>query len=92
MKLIVFDNETYTVWYGTDDTLQERSDVVMGNTNGLSTNEIFSLIVTGLTPYTQYYYIICAKNSIGNTNTSLMTFTTAETGTCLRIIYCIKDY
>ena len=52
----------------------------MGNTNLTAINEMFTVNITGLMPFTKYYYIISANNSIGTTNTTVMTFTTDETG------------
>ena len=62
-------------------SLQNSSEVVMGSTDGLVTNQVFSVNVTGLIPFTTYYYIVWANNSVGNTKTSVMSFTTNETGT-----------
>ena len=80
VEFISFDNETYSVQYGSDMTLQDSSEMVMGSTDGLVTNQVFSVNITGLTPFTTYYYIVWANNSIGNTKTSIMSFTTNETG------------
>ena len=52
----------------------------MGNTDLSTINEMFTVNITGLLPFTEYYYIISANNSIGTTNTTVMTFTTDETG------------
>ena len=80
VEFISFDNETYSVQYGSDMTLQDSSEMVMGSTDGLVTNQVFSVNITGLTPFTTYYYIVWANNSVGNTKTSIMSFTTNETG------------
>ena len=80
---IVYDAETYTVHYGTDMTLLPNSTVVMGNTNLSTVNELFTVNISGLTPFTTYYYIISANNSQGATNTSVRNFTTAEAGTLI---------
>ena len=80
IEFIVFDNETYSVQYGSDMSLQDSSEVVMGSTDGLVTNQVFSVNITGLTPFTTYYYIVWANNSVGNTKTSVMSFITNETG------------
>ena len=78
---IICDNEIYSVQYGTNKTmLVYTSEVVNGSTDGLAISNVFSVNITGLTPFTRYYYIIWANNSIGNTNTSIMIFTTDETG------------
>ena len=80
VQFISFDNETYSVQYGSDISLQDSSEVVMGSTDGLVTNQVFSVNITGLTPFTTYYYIVWANNSVGNTKTSVMNFTANETG------------
>ena len=79
---ITFDTETYSVLYGSDMTMSlSTSEMVEGNSDISVTNEVFSINITGLMPFTTYYYIIRANNSVGSTNTSMMYFTTDETGT-----------
>ena len=80
VQFISYDTETYSVQYGSDMSLQDSSEVVMGSTDGLVTNQVFSVNITGLTPFTTYYYIVWANNSVGSTKTSVMSFTTNETG------------
>ena len=60
-------------------TLQ-RSMAILGNTDLFTFNEVFSVNISELTPFTTYYYIISANNSIETTNTTVMTFMTNETG------------
>jgi len=81
VHFISFDTETYSVQYGSDMSLQDSSEMVMGSIDGLVTNQVFSVSITGLTPFTTYYYIVWANNSVGSTKTSVMSFTTNETGT-----------
>ena len=78
--LIIFDRETYWVEYGTDIILKYNSGVVLGNEDRSVTNERFSINITELTPFTTYYFVLWANNSVGNTNTSIMNFTTDQTG------------
>ena len=79
---IVFDQENYTVQYGTDMMmLQSTSELVQGNSNRTVINGIFSVNITGLTPFTRYYFIIVANNTVGSNSTTVMDFTTNETGT-----------
>ena len=84
---ITFDTETYSVLYGSDMTmLLSTSEVVEGNSDTSVINEVFSINITGLIPFTAYYYIVRAVNTVGSTNTSVMNFTTDETGTCITIL------
>ena len=61
-------------------TLLQYSDVILGNDNVYATNEHYSINITGLTPFTTYSFIIWANNSVGNTGTDMMNFTTDQTG------------
>ena len=84
---IIYDNETYSVQYGVDMTaLQSTSQVVMGNTYQYAVNDVFSVNITGLTPFTVYYYIIWANNSLGNTSTVTTSFTSGEIGIAIYIL------
>ncbi|XP_065905061.1 uncharacterized protein [Dysidea avara] len=77
---IVLDPENYTVLYGIDMTmLHNTSEVVQGERYNNATNGLLSVAITGLTPFTTYYYNIVATNSVGSTSTSVMNFTTCET-------------
>ena len=84
---IILDQETYSVQYSTDMSLQNSSEVVIEATNQFTTNQKFSVNITGLIPFTTYYYIIQANNSAGNTSTDIMTFTTNQTGMSIIIKY-----
>ena len=77
---VILDKETYSVQYSTDMSLQNSEEVVVENNDELATNQQFSVNITGLTPFTTYYYIIYASNSVGNTSTDIMNFTTNQTG------------
>ena len=61
-------------------SLQNSSEVVIENNMEYAINQNFSVNITGLVPFTTYYYIIQANNSVGNTSTDVMTFTTNQTG------------
>ena len=78
---VTFGTEVYSVQYGTEMTmLLSFSEVVEGNTDTSVINEMFSVNITGLIPFTTYYYIVTATNTIGSANTSVVNFTTDETG------------
>ena len=66
--------------YSTDMSLQNSREVVIVNENEFVINQKFSINITGLIPFTTYYYIIQANNSAGSTYTDIMTFTTNQTG------------
>ena len=70
------------MYYGTDNvTLTSTTEVIMGNSDLNTLNELFSAHIVGLTPFTTYYYIISATNTEGTTDTTVMNFMTNETGT-----------
>ena len=81
---IVMDKETYTIHYSTDRSLQNSREVVIEANSGFTIDQNFSVNITGLVPFTTYYYIIQANNSAGNTLTDVMTFTTNQTGSYKR--------
>ena len=67
----------------------------MGNTDLFTFDEVFTVNISTLTPFTRYYYIISAANSIGTTNTSIMNFTANETGKLIAynfIVVCTYVY
>ena len=81
VSFTAYDNEIYSVQYGTDSTLlQNTSQVVMGNSYQFAIDDVFSVNITGLMPFTAYYYIVWANNSIGNTSTSIASFRSGEIG------------
>ena len=77
---IVMEMETYTVQYSMDSSLQDSSKVVIHANNGFAIDQKFSVNITGLIPFTTYYYMIRANNSAGNTDSDVMSFTTNQTG------------
>ena len=79
---IVHDAETYTVYYGIDNMTLVNSTERLGPTNMPDT---YTVNISGLLPFTTYYYIVSAVNSEGITNTSVMTFMTDETGMAMMI-------
>ena len=79
---IVNGTETYTVQYGADMTLP-NSRMVNGSMDLTVINEMFTVNITGLIPFTTYYYTITANNSVNATVTPVMNFTTDETGTLI---------
>ena len=81
VQSIVYDMEEYVVRYDTDSiTLTNTTEVIMGNSDLNTLNELFSVYIDGLTPFTTYYYIISATNTEGTTDTTVMNFMTNEAG------------
>ena len=84
---IICDQETYSVQYGIRDTMMLLGTRnVTGNTKLSTVNEIFSVIITGLTPFTRYYFILTAINSFGSTSIAATDFTTNEAGMLLMYV------
>ena len=87
---ITLDRETYTVQYNTNMSLQDSIKVVIEAINEFVINQKFSVNITGLIPFTTYYYIIQANNSVGITSTDVMTFTTNQTGMYIHMSFNTK--
>ena len=78
---IAYDQETYSIHYGVSDTMMLLDTInVMGNAELSTTNDAFLSTITGLAPFTQYYYILSVTNSVGSRNNSVQIFTTDEAG------------
>ena len=89
VRIIVNDMESYTVFYGTDVmSLTNSSEVIMGNADLSTIRGMFSVNIDDLMPFTTYYFIVSANNSVNTTNTAVMNFTTDETGTVSLLILC----
>ena len=86
---IISDRETFSVQYSTDISLENAGEVVIEASNEFIFNQKFLVNITGLTPFTTYYYIIQANNSAGNTSTDVMTFTTNQTGMNTIILHTV---
>ena len=86
VTVTAYTPESYFIVYGlSNDTLDQRSDAVEGATNLTSTNMAYSITITGLRPFTQYYYRIDASNSFTTTETAIETFQTTEGGILLDV-------
>ena len=89
---IVFDQETYSVEYGIFETMMLLgTDNMTGSTELSAMNEVFSVNIIGLTPFTKYYYILTATNSFGSTISAATSFTTMEAGTYAIIIMHVDN-
>ena len=88
VQIIVNDMESYTVLYGTNmSSLTNSSEVIFGSNDSSTINEMFTVNIDGLMPFTTYYFIVSANNSVNTTSTAVMNFTTDETGTVNLLIF-----
>ncbi len=77
--MIAYTPEIYVVNYGTDmNTLNIMSEAVSSGSDFEDTNLAFSVLTTGISPTTVYYYQLVATNSIHTTFSGIMSFTTPE--------------
>ena len=73
VPFVAYTRETYVVRYGSaPDNLNRSSMVVNGSAYLNVTGEQFGVNLTGLVPYSQYYYTIELSNTEGTTTTPLM--------------------
>ena len=83
VTVIAYTPESYFIVYGlSNDTLNLRSDAVEGVTNLTATNLAYSATITGLRPFTRYYYRIDVRNSFTTTESTIQNFQTTEAGNC----------
>ena len=78
---ITYTLETYSVKYGIRiDDLDMTSNTTDRSNNSTAINQAYSLTITGLEPFTQYYYVVAAHNSFTTTESAIQTFRTTEAG------------
>ena len=65
------------MYYGTDNMTLVNSTEMLGPAN---VSDMYTVTISGLMPFTTYYYVVSAENSEGTTNSSVMIFMTNETG------------
>eukprot|EP00731_Ephydatia_muelleri_P019165 Em0011g1205a len=74
VPFIAYTRETYVVHYGSaPDNLNQSSILVNGSADLNVTGTQFGVNLTGLVPYSLYYYTIEASNTEGTTTTPVMT-------------------
>ncbi|KAL5486432.1 hypothetical protein EMCRGX_G018904 [Ephydatia muelleri] len=74
VPFIAYTRETYVVRYGSaPDNLNQSSILVNGSADLNVTGAQFGVNLTGLVPYSLYYYTIVASNTEGTTTTPVMT-------------------
>ena len=72
------------MYYGTDNMALVNSTEGLGPAD-VSDTDMYTVTISGLMPFTTYYFVVSAENSNGTTNTSVMTFRTNETGMAMAI-------
>ena len=78
---IAYTSEDYYIEYGiSNDSLAMRSEIINGSDDLTSTNLVYSANITGLRPFTQYYYRLVARNSFITTETPIQTLQTSIAG------------
>ena len=78
---VAYTLETYSVKYGIRiDNLDMISNGTDGSSNSTAINQAYSLTITGLEPFTQYYYAVAAYNSFTTTESAIQAFRTTEAG------------
>lgn len=81
VPFVAYTPETYYIEYGrSNGTLTMRSDVINGSSDLTGTNLAYSTNITGLRPFTQYYYRLTASNSFTVSQTAVHSVQTSEAG------------
>ena len=81
MTSVAYTLETYSVIYGVSiGGLDMRSNFTDGSSNYSAINQAYSVTITDLKPFTQYYYSVVAHNSFTTTESNILTFKTTEAG------------
>ena len=76
---IAYTNESYVVRYGMDvDNLTNSTNLVEGETDLMATDQQFETRIEDLRSDIEYYFIVDAINSEGQTSSLPGTFTTLE--------------
>ena len=79
---VAYTLETYSISYGlSSDTLDMTNYLTEGSSNYTVTNQAYSATITGLDPFTLYYYVIVAQNTFTTTESAVQMFKTTEAGT-----------
>ena len=81
IRSIVYDAETYRLYY-IAVFISSNSTERLGPAN---VSDMYTVTISGLIPYTRYYFFVSAENSEGTTNTSSLNFITDETGMAMAI-------
>lgn len=74
-----YGTETYIVQYGvSSDALDMETDIVFSGLDSSLTNQIFSVALNDLQPFTTYYFRVLSTNILTTTNSDTAAFTTSE--------------
>lgn len=78
---VAYTLETYSVIYGVNiDALDMRTNFTHGSSSYTVINQAFSVTISDLEPFRQYYYAVVAHNSFTTTQSSILIFKTTEAG------------
>lgn len=81
VESIAYTLENYHVEFGLrSNALNMRNEAVNGSSDVTSTNLLYSTTLSGLNPFTQYYYRVVATNTFTMTQSEVQMFQTSETG------------
>lgn len=76
---ITYTPETYYVEYGTSPTsLNEQTSIIGSGSDLTLSNEIYSVVITGLLSNTTYYYRVVASNNFTSSRSTLGSFVTVS--------------
>ena len=88
VTMVAYTPESYFIVYGlSNDTLNLRSTAIEGTANLTFTNLAYSATITDLRPFTQYFYLIEARNSFAATQSDIQSFQTNEAGNNHTLLY-----
>lgn len=77
IREITYTPESYYVEYGTDPTsLTQRSSTIPSGSDLTATNQLYSVVISGLLSNTTYHYRVVAGNTFSSTRSSLNSFLT----------------
>lgn len=77
IPFVVYDTEIYVISYGTSEGLGMSSAPM---TSVDIANRQYEFVISGLLPYTTYYFQLSAENSISTTLSGIFSGTTLEQG------------
>ena len=84
---VTFTFEEYAVYYGqTEDSLSMMSEVLYG-LDLSAVNVTYKVTLSGLQPLSIYYYRVVSSNSITESSSAILNFTTVRDGKMFCFIF-----